>query len=1108
MKLQIIVILFLSIGIAAGIAQVSEEFVSITVTSDGKTKVSQTLFPKTFVSSIDIDLISDRISNLLAIDEKNIILGTTQNEQLLKIASLGASQVDLRYDADALSYESGVFRLKYSSDVDSKVNLPPLSKLVSLNTIPNEITDEEYSLPPGDISLSYTIRPVTSKEFSVNLDGKEQRVEAITAAKIDEFSASNEQIQFIIKDKAVILTIIPKSVLDDPNHTTLNGEDVEFSQFHQNSTHSWIRIDPHEKGLVKITDNLEKIEEGGGCLIATATFGSELAPQVQKLREIRDNQLLNSHSGTAFMTEFNQIYYSFSPTIADIQRENQIVNEIVKIAITPMISSLSLMTFAESEEEILGIGIGIILLNVGMYCVMPFWIFYFVRNNYRTRSKNNSNLLDIFSCYVRKALKTSLFGIIALLVLTVSLSSAFNQTAFADDEDPIRTILEITYQNILESREDVGEVPDTAETFFLAGQENYDEALEALENGDIVTAKEKAIVAMALFEDAAEEIGALEDQASTLLPPGFGSGIDSASDNGISNGQGLGVGGVPPGILKQITAANIFDIQEEITEIDSEIDGLRDLIESNDMDVDLTEYDESINLAKQVLANGDIPDAQAKLALANEIKSDIIDQMNAAAEESQDERVQEFVDNSIAEIESLLEKGENLGLTKKAINELEETLEVLRNGEIDEILEKTDDDSELAKELENSEDGPGNSENAPGQNQEGGPGNSENAPGQNQEGGPGNSENAPGQNQEGGPGNSENAPGQNQEGGPGNSENAPGQNNDDNEEPELPPGFGAAGDNPNENAFANGNGLGLGNIPPGLQKLFGVEDDFEEESTTDEFTDDLPPGFGAAGDNPNENAFANGNGLGLGNIPPGLLNVYSPDDYFEDAIDDLVEDDFEDKFDKMNKNSKAKEKKDMLDKLKNLPIPRGDKGGGNKNCSDKGITDGVGNSTENAGSGYTVNGITAIGNSCKDVSGNIQLRVDAPNGTQIHNGVESQPYTFTPDTNGIWIINIDVQSFSEIRGITISDGTVADAGNDDTGSVSVQYNLSGSGTGTVTSYFWEITDRPGGPPVSLTDEDTATPSFTPNRAGDWEITMTIWASNGSYDTDTVVITVS
>ena len=73
----------------------------------------------------------------------------------------------------------------------------------------------------------------------------------------------------------------------------------------------------------------ESSEEGGGCLIATATYGSELAPQVQMLREIRDNQLMNTESGSAFMTTFNEAYYSFSPYIADLERESPVFKEIV-----------------------------------------------------------------------------------------------------------------------------------------------------------------------------------------------------------------------------------------------------------------------------------------------------------------------------------------------------------------------------------------------------------------------------------------------------------------------------------------------------------------------------------------------------------------------------------------------------------------------------------------------------------------------------------------------------------------------------------------------------------------------------------------------------------
>ena len=93
--------------------------------------------------------------------------------------------------------------------------------------------------------------------------------------------------------------------------------------------------------------------------------------EVQQLRELRDNQLLQTESGTAFMGMFNDIYYSFSPTIADMEREHPMFKEAVKIAITPIISSLSLMENAESESEVLSIGLSVIMLNLAMYLGVP-----------------------------------------------------------------------------------------------------------------------------------------------------------------------------------------------------------------------------------------------------------------------------------------------------------------------------------------------------------------------------------------------------------------------------------------------------------------------------------------------------------------------------------------------------------------------------------------------------------------------------------------------------------------------------------------------------------------------------------------------------------------
>ena len=125
-----------------------------------------------------------------------------------------------------------------------------------------------------------------------------------------------------------------------------------------------------------------KSGNGGGCLIATATYGSELAPQVQLLREIRDNQLLNTESGTAFMSTFNELYYSFSPTIADMERESPMLKEIVKVGLTPMLSSLSLMEGANSESEVLGFGLSVIALNIGMYLGVPAMVIVGIRKKF------------------------------------------------------------------------------------------------------------------------------------------------------------------------------------------------------------------------------------------------------------------------------------------------------------------------------------------------------------------------------------------------------------------------------------------------------------------------------------------------------------------------------------------------------------------------------------------------------------------------------------------------------------------------------------------------------------------------------------------------------
>ena len=169
------------------------------------------------------------------------------------------------------------------------------------------------------------------------------------------------------------LEIIPKTIHYSESNTFVTLE------FNGMGTHYLTISESTYQNAQQTDDSNDKVPEdftesnGGGCLIATATFGSEMTSQVQFLRELRDNTVLQTQAGTSFMTGFNQFYYSFSPAVADYEREKPVFKEAVKLTLTPLLTSLTLLNYVDidTEQEMLGYGIGVILLNIGMYFVVP-----------------------------------------------------------------------------------------------------------------------------------------------------------------------------------------------------------------------------------------------------------------------------------------------------------------------------------------------------------------------------------------------------------------------------------------------------------------------------------------------------------------------------------------------------------------------------------------------------------------------------------------------------------------------------------------------------------------------------------------------------------------
>ena len=237
--------------------------------------------------------------------------------------------------------------------------------------------------------------------LDIEIGGHNFEVEVVSNFEIVGFDFDDEKKKLILYIESGLENnlgevIIPQQILSGELTFYLNDEEIfpkiNYSERISFVTLEFLGVGNHTIEILDATSlnslstlDTEKDEDdldssmGGGCLVATAAYGSELSPQVQQLRELRDSSLLQTNSGKVFLNSFNNFYYSFSPTIADLERQNLIFKESVKILITPMVYTLSLLNYVDmdSEETVVGFGISILMLNFGIYFVAPvLGIFY------------------------------------------------------------------------------------------------------------------------------------------------------------------------------------------------------------------------------------------------------------------------------------------------------------------------------------------------------------------------------------------------------------------------------------------------------------------------------------------------------------------------------------------------------------------------------------------------------------------------------------------------------------------------------------------------------------------------------------------------------------
>lgn len=176
-----------------------------------------------------------------------------------------------------------------------------------------------------------------------------------------------------------------------------------------------------------------------GCLIATATFGSELAPEVQFLRDFRDYKILQTFAGSSFMVAFNDWYYSFSPAVAQFEYNHPPARAGMEVVLYPLIEILRIGAAAydilpinhEAGAVLSGLTISALLGTI--YIGLPLTVILGKLPLLRRRTLRRCQRLSAYSLAGSLLLMTvaELFGMGVLMTLATSsvILSAIGTTA-------------------------------------------------------------------------------------------------------------------------------------------------------------------------------------------------------------------------------------------------------------------------------------------------------------------------------------------------------------------------------------------------------------------------------------------------------------------------------------------------------------------------------------------------------------------------------------------------------------------------------------------------------------------------------------------------------
>lgn len=125
------------------------------------------------------------------------------------------------------------------------------------------------------------------------------------------------------------------------------------------------------------------VKSGGGCIIATATYGGPLSQEVVFMRHVRDDLIGSNNLGQLLVTQWNSFYYSWSPPVAQAIAGSETAKNIFGALLTPLLGLMHLVSFQYNLLAPISLELASVVsfftaawLAIMIYIAFPVWIIY------------------------------------------------------------------------------------------------------------------------------------------------------------------------------------------------------------------------------------------------------------------------------------------------------------------------------------------------------------------------------------------------------------------------------------------------------------------------------------------------------------------------------------------------------------------------------------------------------------------------------------------------------------------------------------------------------------------------------------------------------------